>query len=152
MNLPRVNLSHGFCIGLSVLTLFATVVARGHPYASGLTNSAGTIKFVLNEAADSVKVAFDNGTSTNDLGTLASLGSSTTYAPFKCVVGPDDMVDVGDSSGLAGSGTTAGEPVWMTDPDVTQSNKLFVSGSSATNNRAGPCVSTPFVTGSLAAG
>src|SRR5436190_23392477 len=80
MNLPRVNLSHGFCIGLSVLTLFGTIAARAHPYASGLTNSAGTIKFILNEAADSVKVAFDNGTTTNDLGTLASGAQSFSLA------------------------------------------------------------------------
>jgi hypothetical protein len=233
------------------------MTVNAHPYASGLTNSAGTIKFILNEAASDVTVAFDNGSVTNDLGALASgaqsfslaghsnfsiivsktgsgavsqismdatnnsffgprgvavnrnaktrffgriyvananagilnggatnqttyrgiyvlnadtsdalgrgtnvsfagigasLGSSTTYAPFKCFVGPDDMVYVGDASGSTGSGSTAGEPVWMTDPDVTQSNKLFVNGSGATNNKAGPCASTPFVTGSLAAG
>src|SRR5262249_31483456 len=80
----------------------------------------------------------------------SSWGSSTTYAPFKCFVGPDDSLCVGDASGTGG--TTAGEPVWMIDPDVTTSNRLFVTGNAATNNNAGPCVSTPFVTGSLAGG
>ena len=237
------------------LVLFLTSSAKAHPYASGITNSAGTIRYILNEGADNVKVAFDNGSVTNDLGAqsrglqsfslgahtnysiivfkagsnsvsqisvdatnnsfygprgvavnrnpktrcfgrvyvcnanagilsngptnqstyrgiyilnadtsdalgrgtnvsmpAASWGSSTTYAPYKCFVGPDDKLYVGDSSGLNSGSTTAGEPVWMIDPDVTVSNRLFVSGSSATNNNAGPCNSTPFVTGSLATG
>src|SRR6185295_17008150 len=92
------------------------------------------------------------GRGTSAMMPAASWGSSTTYAPFKCFVGPDDKLYVGDSSGLNGGGTTAGEPVWMIEPNITSSNRLFVSGSAATNNHAGPCVSTPFVTGSLAAG
>ena len=60
--------------------------AGAQPYASGLTNSGGTIKFILNDNADSVKVAFDNGTVTNDLGALVrginsfSLGTHTNYS------------------------------------------------------------------------
>src|SRR5262245_9373933 len=53
-----------------LLLLFLQTVARAHPYASGITNSAGTIKYILNESADNVKIDFDNGTVTNDLGTL----------------------------------------------------------------------------------
>jgi hypothetical protein len=55
------------------------------PYASGIINNAGTVSFILNENADDVKVLFDNGTSTNDLGALAkgvqsfNLGASTNY-------------------------------------------------------------------------
>lgn len=61
-------------------------LAQAHPYASGLTNNGGTIKFILNENADSVKVAFDNGAVTNDLGALGKrvqsfpLGAHTNYS------------------------------------------------------------------------
>ncbi len=57
-------------LGLAITTL-AVCVARAHPYASGITNStsdsSGTIGFYLNEAADSVYVAFPDNT-TNTLG------------------------------------------------------------------------------------
>lgn len=64
---------------LSVTSLYAT------PYASGITNDAGTISFVLNENASSVQVVFNNGSSTNDLGARTkgihsfTLGSATNY-------------------------------------------------------------------------
>ncbi len=60
--------------------------ALAHPYASAVTNSGGTIQFILNEPATSVTVTFNNGTVTNSLGALAkgsngfSLGSYTNYA------------------------------------------------------------------------
>jgi hypothetical protein len=58
------------------------------PYASGITNTAGTISFILNESADNVKVIFDGGGAgnTNDLGARAkgvhtfALGSHTSWA------------------------------------------------------------------------
>src|SRR4051794_18359714 len=243
--------------GLPVLSLCAALylclalkpAAQAHPYASGLTNNAGTISYILNESADDVKVAFDNGTSTNSFGALAagvqsfalgahtnfsiivtkaasgavsqigvdttnnsffgprgvavnrnpknkyfgrvyvcnantggsapavrftyrgiyilnadtsdalgrgtnaslagmSLGSSTTYSPWKCFVGPDDRLYVGDASGIVGSGTAV-EPVSMFDPDVTSVSNLFVFGSNATNNYSGPVITTPVVSGSL---
>jgi len=59
---------------------------HAHPYASGVTNSSGTIKFILNESATDVKVSFDRGSMTNDLGAMAkgsqsfALGAHTNYA------------------------------------------------------------------------
>ncbi|MDB6109832.1 MAG: Calx-beta domain protein [Pedosphaera sp.] len=57
------------------------------PYASGLTNNAGTVSFYLNENADNVKVILNGGPGgTNDLGALVRgkysflLGTNTTYA------------------------------------------------------------------------
>ncbi len=47
------------------------------PYASGLTNNAGTVSFVLNEAADSVQVISNGGATTNTLGALPA-GTITT--------------------------------------------------------------------------
>jgi len=54
--------------GLSILAASAHAV----PYASGITNNAGNISFVLNEPADNVKIIFDGGGpgNTNDLGAL----------------------------------------------------------------------------------
>jgi hypothetical protein len=75
-------------LGGAALAAFALagLTARAHPYASGITNNTGTISFILNESADSVRVAFDNYTSTNNLGALAAgvqsfgLGTHTNYA------------------------------------------------------------------------
>lgn len=50
--------------------LLGGVVSQTHavPYATCITNAAGTVSFRLNEAADNVKVISGNGTVTNDLG------------------------------------------------------------------------------------
>jgi len=49
-------------------------VARAHPYASGITNTAGTISFYLNETADTVGVYFPDNNSTNFLGSGLTAG------------------------------------------------------------------------------
>lgn len=41
------------------------------PYASGVTNDAGTVRFILNEDADNVTVTLNDGAITNDLGALS---------------------------------------------------------------------------------
>jgi hypothetical protein len=57
-----------------VLALAATVlashVASATPYATCLTNNAGTVSFRLNESGGSVKVIGNGGALTNDLGVL----------------------------------------------------------------------------------
>lgn len=69
-----------------LLMLFIGSQAFAHPYASGITNSSGTIYYILNESADDVKVAFDRNTTTNDLGAQGmgvhtfSLGAHTNYS------------------------------------------------------------------------
>ena len=45
--------------------------AQAVPYASNLTNDAGTVSFRLNESADNVKVISGGGATTNNLGALA---------------------------------------------------------------------------------
>lgn len=56
----------------ALLAVAATAtVAVAHPYATALTNDAGTVSFRLNEAADNVKVIGNAGTLTNDLGAVA---------------------------------------------------------------------------------
>jgi hypothetical protein len=74
---------------LSVLALAVAIAwpvpARATPYASGISNNAGTVSFVLNESADSVSVLLDAGASTLDLGALNkgrhsfSLGGATSF-------------------------------------------------------------------------
>ena len=80
----------------------------------------------------------------------ATLGSSTTYSLYKTFVGPDDMVYAGDATG-GYTGTPGGASVWMFDPDInTATAVLKWVGTSVTN--FGGTLSTPVVTGSLAAG
>jgi len=75
------------CLGLTLgVALLGGLSAFAHPYASGVTNDAGTIRFFLNENADNVKVIFDGNAATNDLGALTrgpasfSLAGHTSYA------------------------------------------------------------------------
>src|ERR1035438_3185839 len=78
----------GLVLALAV-TVLSSYVARAVPYASCITNNAGTVSYYLNEAADDVKVIFNGGGvgNTNALGAQAkgphanafSLGVHTTY-------------------------------------------------------------------------
>ena len=91
---PLLNSVNSTLASLFALFAFA-LTAPAHPYASGLTNTAGTISFILNESADNVKVIFDGGGAgnTNDLGALAkgvqsfALGVHTSYAIVVAKVG-----------------------------------------------------------------
>src|SRR6476646_6139210 len=68
--------------------VLAPVLATAHPYASGISNNAGNISFILNESADNVTVVFDGGGAgnTNNLGALAkgvgsfALSGHTSYS------------------------------------------------------------------------
>lgn len=80
-------------LAAATAVLASVSIARAHPYASGITVSGGNVNFILNEDADSVKVAFDSNTVTNDLGALAkgahsfALGSHTDYSIIVYKVG-----------------------------------------------------------------
>jgi len=81
----------------------------------------------------------------------SSLGSSTTYSPFKVGIGPDDSVYVGDAS----SGTIGG--VWVADANLTAFRNLFPLANPSANGTSsgvnfGRAAGTPNVTGSLAGG
>jgi hypothetical protein len=88
-------------VTIAVVGLASSGWAR--PYASGLTNNAGTISFRLNESADSVKIVSAGGATTNDVGALPAgfhtfaLGISGVYqvevfkaaeAGFATAIGP----------------------------------------------------------------
>ena len=65
----------------------SSFVARAVPYASCITNNAGTVSYYLNENADNVKVVFDGGGAgnTTDLGAQTkgphsfAMGAHTSY-------------------------------------------------------------------------
>ena len=80
-----------------------------------------------------------------------TLGSSTTYSPYKLFVGPDDALYVGDAS----TGTIGG--VWRVDANLATSASLFGLANPGNNGASyginwGRAVGTPNVTGSLAGG
>ena len=68
-NLSIRSTLRGLVLALAI-TLLSSYVARAVPYASCITNNAGTVSYYLNEAADDVKVIFDGGGvgNTNALG------------------------------------------------------------------------------------
>jgi hypothetical protein len=71
-------------------TVLSSYVATATPYATCLTNTAGTVSFRLNEAADTVKVIWAGGASVTNLGakarglTVTNLGVVTS--PFQVQV------------------------------------------------------------------
>ncbi len=109
--------------------------------APGQTTTRGI--FILNaDTSDGLGRA-----GTGSLGGI-TLGSSTTFEPYKPFVGPDDSVYIGMSGGGGLNGTPGGASVWKSDPEITNSVAVLKYGLGITN--FGPCQSTPFVTGSLA--
>lgn len=71
---------------LAVLALLEPSPASAVPYASGVTNNAGTVSFILNEDTGNVTVVFDGGASSMDMGALTkgthsfSLGTATSFS------------------------------------------------------------------------
>ncbi len=78
--LPTRPILRGLVSALAVAAL-SSQVAQANPYASGIKNNAGTISFILNEAADDVSVSFPQNNTTNDLGALAQGTQSFVLGP-----------------------------------------------------------------------
>ncbi len=114
-------LSRSFVRGALGAAVLASSSAWAHPYASAVTNNAGTVSFILNESANNVQVAFDNAgagyTSTNNLGALANglqsfaLGTHTNFAiivtkggngiPFQISTDTNPLVNFALPEGMA---------------------------------------------------
>lgn len=62
-------LKSGLALVLGMVGGASTALA--HPYATCLTNSAGTVSFRLNEAADTVKITWNGGANSFTIGALA---------------------------------------------------------------------------------
>ena len=70
---PFSNLSRASAVFLlAAAALFQPASSHAVPYATCLTNDAGTISFRLNEAADNVKLVSDGGVTITDLGARAA--------------------------------------------------------------------------------
>jgi len=133
----------------------------GRIYVANAANGGDSVRtvgkgvYVLN-ADFSDALGYGNTAHPTSLPAGTAWGTSPNYAPYKVYVGPDDMVYVGDA-GFYNSSYTCGEPVWMLDPDLTTVSGMFAyigqpGGTTGVADNAGPCLSTPFVTGSLATG
>ena len=72
-------------LALAAAACLGTQTSEAVPYASGISNNAGTISFVLNEDAGNVTVVFDGGATSSDLGALTkgshsfSLNTATSF-------------------------------------------------------------------------
>ncbi len=81
--------TRGLILALALAGL-STRVATAHPYATCLTNNAGTVSFRLNEAADTVRIIWNGGANSFTLGavapglTVTNVGAVTS--PFKVEV------------------------------------------------------------------
>src|SRR5207245_6719816 len=68
------------------------LLVQAHPYASGVTNDNGTIRFILNEGGGDVYVVFEDNT-TNTMGVLAkgpqsfALGVHTSFSIYVAKIG-----------------------------------------------------------------
>lgn len=100
-------------------------VAWAHPYATALTNNAGTISFRLNEAADNVKVVGNGNTLTNDLGPVAR-GLTVTNLTGAGLTGGTFHVIVNKVG--------AGAPTLISDNNTTN-NMFFGPRALAVNRR-----------------
>jgi hypothetical protein len=137
MNKLQLNppLPQSLAIGMAVLSCIS--IAKAHPYASGITNSAGTIKFILNESADNVKVRFDSGSVTNDLGALAqgvqsfSLGAHTNYQIVVSKVGSGTPSQLSvDSNNFVKFNSPRGVAVNL-NPKTRNFGRIYIANSAA---------------------
>ncbi len=91
MKIPILSLVSARLAGAASLLLIPAAVIA-HPYATSLTNASGVISFRLNESADTVKVLWNSGGSSFDLGplprglTVTNLSAQGITAPFKVEV------------------------------------------------------------------
>jgi hypothetical protein len=91
-----------------VATVLASFTARAVPYASCITNNAGSVSYYLNESADSVTVIFDGGGAgnTSALGAQTkglhanafTMGAHTSYAIQVAKTTPAGWVKTSDDS------------------------------------------------------
>ncbi|MBI4328203.1 MAG: hypothetical protein HY674_23485 [Chloroflexi bacterium] len=143
MNTRKPLLSPSFLAGcLAVLLMcFPAWSAKATPYASSLTNSNGTISFILNESADSVKVIFDGGVRTSDLGALAagkhsfSLGTATSFRIEVTKIAPAGYLQgtvsqIGADSKQTRFNSPRGVAV-NTDPTSPYFGRIYVANSAA---------------------
>ena len=113
------------------------------PYASGISNNAGTVTFTLNEAADNVTVSFDGGASTLNMGALAagnhsfSLGAATSYAIEVRKNAPAIWTQIGADSVLTRYFSARGLAV-NTFPGSRYFGRIYVANGGPGTTTVGP--------------
>lgn len=119
-------------------------VALASPYASGLTNNAGTISFRLNEPADNVKVISSGGATTNDLGALpkgittTNLGISGAYQIVVTKAGPGGWTQSSnDTNNFVKFNSPRGVAV-NTDPSSPYFGRVYVANSATGTTASRP--------------
>jgi hypothetical protein len=84
--------------------LLSSLLAQAHPYASGVTNDNGTIRFILNEGGATVYVVFEDGTTNNSFGVLPRggtnflLGAHTSYSIYVVKTGDGNPAQISNDS------------------------------------------------------
>jgi hypothetical protein len=147
-NPPTRSILRGLALALAV-TALACYTARAVPYASCVTNNAGTVSYYLNEAADDVTIIFDGGGAgnTNALGAQVkglhanafTMGSHSTYAIQVSKTSPAGWVKTSDdSNALLQFNVGRGITVNYNPQDTRLFGRIYVanaylSGGKATN-------------------
>jgi hypothetical protein len=92
-----------FCASLTTIIL-CPAFSRATPYASGVTNNAGTITFYLNESGANIKVTYEDGTTNAGLNGLTT-GTNLAAGPYSFGLGAHTSYSIAVSktgSGVAG--------------------------------------------------
>ena len=137
----------GLVLALAV-TVLSSYVVRAVPYASCITNKAGTVSYYLNEAADDVKVIFDGGGvgNTNALGAQAkgphanafSLGAHASYKIQVTRNAPASWVlTSSDSNSMCIYGTPRGVAVSQVSSNLSNFGRIYVSDATSPGTAAG---------------
>ena len=154
---PALQHLAGTSLAAAAWLALAPVAALATPYATCLTNDAGTISFRLNESADSVKVVWNGGATENDLGARSAglhtvvLGVSGTFqvvvkkaspAGFVSPIAPNRgaVLQIGTDTNLARFTNPRGLAV-NTDPASPYFGRVYVANGAAgttTNSLFGP--------------
>src|ERR1035441_4086696 len=134
----------GLVLALAVIAL-SGVLARAVPYASCITNNAGTVSYYLNEPATDVTVIYDGGGvgKTNDLGALAkgphtfSMTGHTTYKIQVTQIAPVGWTLISDDSNLLNLyGSPRGVTVSQVSSNLSTFGRIYVADSAAPGGAA----------------
>ena len=134
-------------------TTLANYVGNAVPYASGITTNGGTVSFILNEAADNVKVIYDGGGAgkTNDLGALAKgsqsfpfdTGIHTSYEIHVNKSAPGTWAQTSDDlNPLVRFYGGRGIAVYNNPADLSRFGRIYIANTAAGSITAAPTASS----------
>ncbi|PYI99851.1 MAG: hypothetical protein DME25_22015 [Verrucomicrobia bacterium] len=115
------------------------VIGLANPYATDLSNTGSSITFRLNEAADDVKIIYNSGATTNDLGPVPS----GLFTAFVSISGPYQIVVSKTGSGVIsqiGTNVPFGSPRGVAvnvNPTSQYFGRVYVSNGATNANNKG---------------